>query len=122
MDGSFEEAWRTGTILILALLGAAAAGRGVGQFFRGVGSQSPDAGTLLAALRGFRLAVIGLALIGGAAAWLWGEIWLLVLSLGIAGEETFETSMMIWALKKDSGLRSRDSLRTHDSAVADAFA
>lgn len=93
--------WRNVPILVLALLGVGWAGQGVRLFFRGVGSPSPDARTLLSALRGFRLAVIGLALVGVAGAWWWGEVWLLVLSLGIAGEETLETSLMIWALKQE---------------------
>jgi len=56
---------------------------------------------LLIWLRGFRLAIIGFALIGIAAAWFWSQPWLLVVSLGIVGEEVFETSWMISTLEHD---------------------
>jgi hypothetical protein len=56
---------------------------------------------LLTWLRGFRLTIVGLALVGIALSWLWGETWLLVLSLGIAGEEIFETSWMISTLERE---------------------
>jgi hypothetical protein len=48
---------------------------------------------------GFRLTIIGLALVGAGAAWLWGLPWLLALSLAIGGEETLETSIAISALR-----------------------
>ncbi len=96
MDGVVTDgSWRTVPIVLLALLGMGAAERGVRRFFRGVGSPSPDTGNMLSALCGFRLAVTGLALVGVAGAWLWGELWLLALSLGVAREETLETSIMI---------------------------
>jgi hypothetical protein len=53
----------------------------------------------LAWMRGFRLTLIGLALAGAGAAWLWGIPWLLALSLAIGGEETLESSIAISALK-----------------------
>jgi hypothetical protein len=56
---------------------------------------------LLTWLRGFRLAIVGLALVGIALALLSGQTWLLVLSLGIAGEEIFETTWMISTLERD---------------------
>ena len=97
MNGSIGEPWPLYTITVLALLGAGLAVHGLRRLAGGLGGPTSDPASLLIALRGFRMAVIGLALVGVAAAWLWGQVWLLVLSLGIAGEETLESSVMIWA-------------------------
>jgi hypothetical protein len=61
---------------------------------------------LLAGMRGFQLAVLGLALIGVGAAWWTQQLWLLVLALGIAGEESLETSRIITALKREEWQRA----------------
>jgi hypothetical protein len=49
-------------------------------------------------LRGFRLAIIGLAVAGVGAAWLWQAAWLFWLALAVAFEETIETSIAIGGL------------------------
>ena len=50
-------------------------------------------------MRGFRLTLVGLALAGVGAAWLWQMPWLLALSLAIGGEEALESSIAIHALR-----------------------
>ncbi len=55
-------------------------------------------------LRGFRLAIVGLAVIGTGAAWLWQIAWLLVLSLVVVAEETLECSIAIAALRSEQRL------------------
>ncbi len=52
-------------------------------------------------LHGFRLAIIGLAVMGVGAAWLWLTAWLLVLSLVVVFEETLECSIAIAALSAE---------------------
>jgi hypothetical protein len=101
MTLSITEFWPIVPIILLAL-------SGLGLVFEAVYAQIKSAGTpwssttrLLTWLRGFRLTIIGLAMVGIALAWFWGETWLLVLSLGIAGEEIFETSWMISTLERD---------------------
>jgi hypothetical protein len=56
-------------------------------------------------VRGFRLSMIGLALAGTGAGWLLDQTWLIVLSLAIGGEETFESSIMHFALTRGRDLR-----------------
>ena len=53
-------------------------------------------------IRGFQLAVGGLALVGIAAAWVWQLPWLLVIALGVLGEELLETSRILTALNRSS--------------------
>lgn len=93
---------RTGLIAVLALLGVGLAVRAILEQVGAADAPSRSA-RLLVGLRGFRLTVIGLALLGVAGGWFWGATWLVVLSLGIAGEETFESSVMIWGLEREQG-------------------
>ena len=51
-------------------------------------------------MRGFRSTVIGLALLGITAAWTWPLVWLRVLLLAIGGEETLESSIHAWAIRR----------------------
>ncbi len=95
-----EAPWRAYPAAALALLGLALVGRGL--WFGSGGSpgllrQGRDA---YAWIRGFQWAVGGLALVAAAAAWMWGQPWLLVLALGILGEELLETSRILTALKR----------------------
>jgi len=62
----------------------------------------PAAGGLMqpaAWMRGFRVAIVGLALAGVGAAWLWQIAWLLVAALLIGFGELLESSLDIEALE-----------------------
>lgn len=103
-----DASWRSYPATMLALLGIMLLGRGL--WFGSMGCpgllrQGRDA---LAWIRDFQVAVMGLALVGVAAAWIWGLVWLLVVTLGILGEELLETSRILTALKRD---------RRHPTAV-----
>ena len=95
-----EAPCRADAATALALFGLALLGRGL--WFGSAGSpgllrQGRDA---FAWIRGFQFAVGGLALVAVAAAWVWRQPWLLVLALGILGEEMLETSRILTALKR----------------------
>jgi hypothetical protein len=92
--------WPIVPIAVLTLLGLGLVFEAIYAQIRSVAPWSSTT-RLLTWLRGFRLTIIGLALVGVALAWFWGETWLLVLSLGIAGEEIFETSWMISTLEHE---------------------
>lgn len=71
------------------------------------GSRRPGADPELALLvaRGLRSVILGLCTAVFAAAWLFGIGWLALLALVVAGEEMFETSVMVGAL--EDGARRR---------------
>ena len=69
-----------------------------------------DSSKLVPWIQGFRLSVIGLALVGLGVAWQWHLMWLFVLSLAIGGEETLESSVVIFALKRGQQLEEARSL------------
>lgn len=93
--------WRVYPAAVLIALGAAVALRGL----RGLCQPLRGPIVLLAWVRGFRLAVIGLALAGIGAAWLWRQPWILAIALGVGGEEFVESSNAIAALtrRRDAG-------------------
>ncbi len=55
----------------------------------------------LAWMRGFRTTIIGLALAGVGAAWLWQIGWLLAVSLIVGFGETLESSLDIDAFERE---------------------
>jgi len=107
MDGSIDGLWPIVPIAALAVVGLVMIAEAVYWQIRSADTPWSSTSRLLTWLRGFRLTIIGLALVGVALAWWFGEVWLLVLSLGIAGEEIFETSWMISTLERDRRNKQR---------------
>ncbi len=75
------------------------------QRFRLSTVQDPQHNVLL--LRGFRSAVVALALIGFALAWALDETWILLLTIAIGGVETLESSALLFGLTRGASLRLR---------------
>lgn len=99
MDTLISLPWRGYPAAALILLGAYLTLRAVLQCRAAwpclTGSMQP-----LAWMQGFRLTIIGLAVVGVGLAWLWQVPWLFILALAVAFEETIETSICIGALKR----------------------
>ena len=96
MNGVFELSWRAypaGVLLVLGGVLVVLGLRRMWQPFRG----PIDA---MAWMTGFRLGVVGLALVGVGLAWLWQQVWLLAIALGVGGEELLESSAYVAALKR----------------------
>ncbi len=101
METLIELPWRVYPISALIAVGIGLALWGLLMELNGLrGALRGDSGKLLTWIQGFRLSIIGLALAGLGAAWAWHLDWLLVLSLAIGGEETLESSIVIFALKR----------------------
>lgn len=92
--------WRAYAAAALAAAGLVLLGKGLRFGFRGSHGllRERDA---LGWMRGFRLAVVGLCVVGIAVAWVWQVLWLFAVALGILGEELLETSVMIEVLKRN---------------------
>jgi hypothetical protein len=82
----------------MVVAGAALIALGVRWQVQGLCRAPQNDRSLRRALGGFRWMVIGIGLLGAAAGWHYQITWLLVFSLAFAGEETFESSVMIGAL------------------------
>jgi hypothetical protein len=59
----------------------------------------PDPGRALGFVRGLRISLAGIALTGLGFGWLLEQSWLVALSLAFAGEEMWESSVVIGALR-----------------------
>ena len=101
MEPVIELSWRVYPALALIVLGIGLALLGLLMQLNGLrGALRGDSGKLLPWIQGFRLSIIGLALVGLGVAWGWHLTWLLVLTLAIGGEETLESSIVIYALRR----------------------
>jgi len=98
-------AWQTLTAATLLASGAALLIAGLWREWDGLRRPLRDPTKVLTWVRGFRLSMIGLALAGSGAGWLFDQTWLVVLSLAIGGEETLESSIMHFALTRGRDLR-----------------
>ena len=122
MDALVELSWRLYPATALVALGLLLATAGVRRcrlaFHRPLAASMHPLGWM----RGFRLTVIGLAVVGVGAAWLWQLGWLLALSLAIGGEETLESSIAIAALRRarplTAGVAHARAARPSPSAAA----
>ncbi len=101
METLIELSWRVYPISALIALGNGLALWGLLMGLNGLrGALRGDSGKLLPWIQGFRLFIAGLALTGLGVAWAWHLTWLLVLTLAIGGEETLESSIVIYALRR----------------------
>jgi hypothetical protein len=97
--------WRSYLVVLLMALGAVTALWGAKRGRKGlVGAVRGDSTQLIPLMEGFRALMIGLALIGVGIAWAWHLPWLLVVSLATGGGETFETSLILFALRHGAEL------------------
>ena len=94
-----DPAWAEWLTAVLAVVGAGLIVYGVRRLIAGLAGTPADSNSLTA-MRGFRLAIIGVGVAGVATGMLIDQMWLIILSLGIAGEETFESSLIIWGLRR----------------------
>lgn len=105
--------WRVYPAAALALYGLALLANGLWFGFRGSNGLLRE-GDALGWMRGFRLAVVGLCVVGIAVAWVWQILWLFVASVGIMGEELLETSVIIEVLRRappSRGFQRRGAVR-----------
>ena len=105
MDSLTDLAWRVYPISALMALGIGLAMWGLLMLLNGLRSAlRGDSAKILLWIEGFRLLIIGLAFTGVGVAWAWHLTWLLVLTLAIGGEETLESSIVIFALRRGKRL------------------
>ncbi len=105
METLIELAWRVYPASALIALGIGLALWGLLMQLNGLrGALRGNSGEILPWIQGFRFTIIGLALAGLGLAWAWHLTWLLVLTLAIGGEETLESSIVIFALRRGKRL------------------
>jgi branched-subunit amino acid ABC-type transport system permease component len=93
-----ELSWRAYPAALLILFGLAAAAWSIRRAVRRA-LRSRDPWRALAIARGFRIAIVALAVAAIGAAWWWQSAPLFGLALVIGGEELLESSVVIKALE-----------------------
>ena len=108
MDTLIDLSWRLYPSTALMVVGTALAVWGTRMGIDGFRKalHYSDLANLATWIQGFRLSIIGLAVVGIGGAWAWHLLWLLVLSLAIGGEEVLESSIVIFALRRGQQLKS----------------
>lgn len=93
--------WRVFPATLLLIGGVLLASYGFALVYRAIHGQ-PRFGPAnsLILLRGFRIAVIGIAIANVGAAWMWLVLWPLVFALVFIGEEMLEISFMIATVRQ----------------------
>jgi hypothetical protein len=104
-----EAPWRMYPAAALSLCGLTLLARGLWFGFTGTRGL-PREWDALRWMRGFRLAVVGLCLVGLGIAWAGQVFWLFVVSVGILGEELLETSVIIEVLKRAPSARPTEAV------------
>ena len=111
--------WRVYPGGTLVALGAAIAIWGFGMELKGlrraIGGRHSE---ILRFLQGFRLSVIGLAVAAMGIAWTWHLTWLLVFALVIGGEETLESSVHIFAVRRGNREMAKRLARHQDAGIS----
>ena len=101
MDGLIDLSWRIYPASVLMIGGLVLAARGF-RLAAGALRRPPQGpASSLTLLRGFRCAVIGIALANAGAAWNWQLLWPLVFALVFFAEELVEISFMIATVQRD---------------------
>lgn len=99
MEAFVDLSWRPFPSAALIIIGLATAWAGSGLARRGLRQQVGRGSNIQDFVRGFRIAVIGLVLVGLGAAWWWHVTWLFVLSLVFGGEEIVESTVHLAILR-----------------------
>ena len=76
--------------------------------WRAPGRPSADMNRMAVYVAGFRRIVFGLALTALGAAWIWRQVWLLIVALAVGGEELVESSFYLWAMRQGDKRRTGD--------------
>ena len=100
MEALTDLSWRVYPGSALMALGAAILLSGIRLEVEGIRLPSGDSMKMITVIRGFRIAVIGVALAGLGAAWTWNIMWMFVLALVFGGEELLESSVHLFILKR----------------------
>ncbi len=118
MDAIVDLSWRAypgGALLALGMMLAMygfsrlAAWRSVSAF---------DGSKALVFVSGLRAVLVGSAIAGVGGAWVWQQLWVLLISLAIGGEELLETSFVLYVLRRGRRMQQTSHDTAHTAQVA----
>lgn len=114
MDAIVDLSWRAYPGGALIALGAMLAVYGIGRLAAWRNVSAFDGNKPLVFVSGLRAILVGSAIAGVGGAWVWQQLWVLLISLAIGGEELLETSVVLYVLRRGRRLQrtQREALQS----------
>ncbi len=100
MDALVDLSWRLYPAAVVMAMGTVLLVWGIRLEVQGLRRPTGDPEHILSLVRGLRLSILGLSVVGLGVAWIWQVLWLLVLSLVFVGEEMVEISFVLFVLRR----------------------
>ena len=105
IDALVDLSWRAYPGGAIMALGFAAAVYGAARLRAWLRVSPFDGDKALLFVSGLRAVLVGLAIAGVGGAWVWQQLWILLISLAIGGEELLETSFILFVLRRGRRLQ-----------------
>jgi hypothetical protein len=118
MDGFFELSWRIWPASAISTSGAFIFLRGITRERVAFRTPATDMAKPLGIALALRLLLLGSSLIALGLAWIFQVVWLFWFALIFAGEETWETSMVVSGLRHDAKFKAAHARRDATRAAA----
>jgi hypothetical protein len=112
MDAFFELSWRHWPAGLTSLIGVLLFVRGVARERIAFRTPSTDMAKPLGIAAALRMLLLGGSLVALGLAWSFQVVWLFWFALIFAGEETWETSLVVSGLRQDAKFKSAHARRT----------
>ena len=112
MDAFFELSWRIWPAAAISAAGAYLFARGVARQAAVFRTPATEMAKPLGIALALRLLLLGSCLVALGLAWIFQIVWLFWFALVFAGEETWETSMVVSGLRQDARFKSAYARRT----------
>jgi hypothetical protein len=112
MDAFFELSWRVWPASVISAAGALIFARGILRQAAAFRTPATEMAKPLGIALALRMLLLGSCLIALGLAWIFQIVWLFWFALIFAGEETWETSMIVSGLGQDARFKSAYVRRT----------
>ena len=118
MDPIVDLSWRAYPGSVLIALGIMLAIYGLSQLNAWRSVSAFDGSKPLIFVSGLRAVLVGSAIAGVGGAWIWQQLWVLLISLAIGGEELLETSVVLYVLRRGHRLQAAQTSLAHTAPAA----
>ncbi len=122
MDAIVDLSWRAYPGGALMALGMMLAIYGFGRLAAWRNVSAFDGSKALVFVSGLRAVLVGSAIAGVGGAWVWQQLWVLLTSIAIGGEELLETSFVLYVLRRGRRMQPTSHETAHTAQVADSAA
>jgi len=107
MDALVDLSWRAYPGSFIMAIGFAMAAYGVARLVAWHSLSAFESGTPIVFVGGLRAVAVGLAVAGVGAAWIWQQLWVLLIALAIGGEELLECSVILFVLRRGRRIQAQ---------------